>query len=133
MAIRVLGALTWGDKILILLLILINLGSLFLLTGRGKSSRVTIQAGQKVIGIYDLDSSPRRVVPVPGPLGSSEVEIREGKVRMLSSPCPNQVCTRAGWIDHQGQIICCVPNQVLIRISGDKANDPSLHLDGVAR
>jgi hypothetical protein len=130
-AIKVLRALTWGDKVLIFLLIMINLASFFFLTRMGKSKRVIIQADQKVAGIYHLDS-PGRTVMVQGPLGTSEVEIREGKVRMLFSPCPNRTCQKAGWISRQGQVICCLPNKILIRISGDEA-DPSLHLDGISQ
>jgi len=113
---------------------LISLGSFFFLPARGKNGLVIIQGEQGIIGLYSLDS-PRRVISVSGPLGSSRVEIGGGRVRMLSSPCPNQVCTKAGWIEQQGQMICCVPNQVLIRIVGDesKENESSLHLDGVTR
>jgi len=131
MAIKVSRALTWGDKILIFLLIVINLASFFFLTRMGKSKQVIIQEDQKVVGIYDLHS-PARTVMVQGPLGASKVEIREGRVRMLFSPCPNHTCQKAGWISRQGQVICCLPNKVLIRISGDDA-DPSLHLDGIAQ
>lgn len=126
--------MTWGDKTLICLLVVVNLASLFLLTRIGKSKQVIIQVDQKVVGIYDLHDihAAARTVMVQGPLGSSQVEIREGKVRMIFSPCPNHTCRKAGWISSQGQVICCLPNKVLIRISGDE-NDPSLHLDGIAQ
>ncbi|MEW5801482.1 MAG: NusG domain II-containing protein [bacterium] len=124
--------MTLGDKVLIFLLILINLGSVFFLGRMGKSKQVIIQVDQKVVGIYDLHAPAARRVVVQGPLGDSEVEIQGGKVRMLRSACPGKTCQKAGWISGQGQIICCVPNKVLIRISGDES-DPSLHLDGIAQ
>ena len=116
---------------LVFLLSMINLASLSFLTRMGKSKQVIIQVDQKVTGIYDLHS-PARVVMVQGPVGTSQVEIRGGKVRMLSSPCPNHTCQKAGWICCQGQVICCLPNKILIRISGGE-EDPSLHLDGVTQ
>jgi hypothetical protein len=129
MAIKVWSVMTWADIILICLLIMLNLGSVFFMTGMGRSKKVIIQVDQKVVGIYDLNS-PQKTVTVQGPLGPSEIHIQEGKVEMLSSPCLNQTCCKSGWIDRQGQIICCVPNRIFIRIAGDE-ND--FQLDGIAR
>ncbi|MBN1327399.1 MAG: NusG domain II-containing protein [Candidatus Cloacimonetes bacterium] len=44
------------------------------------------------------------------------VEIREGKVRMLSSTCKNQYCVRQGWSDTYP--IICVPNRISVVIKG---------------
>lgn len=53
-----------------------------------------------------------------GPLGESVVEIRSGRVRMRSSPCPQQLCVRQGWRARAGQVIVCVPNRVGVFLKG---------------
>ena len=123
--------LTWGDKILICLLIMANILLLFWIRANGNNARVIIEADQKVAGIYDLNSSPQKIT-VNGILGPSKIEIQEGRVRMISSTCPHKTCVKSGWITHQGQLICCVPNRILIRISGNK-NKSSLKLDSISR
>lgn len=78
--------------------------------------------------IYPL--SPDREVKVPGPLGDTLVEIRDKKVRIKDSPCPNKTCVAAGAISESGQWLACLPNQVLVRVEGgadDSGIDASVY------
>lgn len=54
-----------------------------------------------------------RVIEVPGPLGTTRVEIRDGRVRVLSDPGPRQLCVRQGWLD-PGESALCLPNRVSV-------------------
>lgn len=60
-----------------------------------------------------------RRIQVRGPLGLSVIEVADGRVRMLSSPCGRQICVRMGAISEGNALIVCVPNRILIRIPGD--------------
>jgi hypothetical protein len=63
------------------------------------------------------------------PNGEMKIEVKDSRVRVASSNCPNQLCVNTGWIKTAGEIIVCVPNKVLIEI---EATDlPAL--DAVAR
>jgi hypothetical protein len=115
-----------------MVLILINLSLIFWMKAGWSERKVMVEVDQEVVGVYDLDSSPGQVVRATGPLGISEIEIREGRARMLSSPCPEQTCVKTGWIDSQGQIICCVPNKIIIWISGCEKQSPD-QFDGITR
>jgi hypothetical protein len=53
-----------------------------------------------------------------GPLGATRVEVRSGQVRVLSSPCPLKLCEKRGWIDRGGDMIVCLPNEVVVRLPG---------------
>ena len=108
-----------------------NISLLFWIRANGNNAQVIIEADQKMVGIYDLNSSPQKIT-VKGILGPSKIEIQEGRVRMISSTCPHKTCVKTGWITHQGQLICCVPNRILIRISGNENKSP-LKLDGISR
>jgi len=59
-----------------------------------------------------------RIIKVQGPLGESVIEIKDRKVRMLFSPCPDKLCMKQGWIDKTSQSIICVPNRIIIKIEG---------------
>lgn len=54
-----------------------------------------------------------RVIEVPGPLGTTRIEIRDGRVRVLSDPGPRQLCVRQGWLD-PGESAYCLPNRVSV-------------------
>lgn len=54
-----------------------------------------------------------------GPLGETVIEIKDGKARVVSSPCPNGTCMRAGWSD----TLCCLPNRIIaVSASGGEAD-----------
>jgi hypothetical protein len=54
-----------------------------------------------------------RIIEVPGPLGPSRVEIRDGRVRVAADPSPRQLCVRQGWIP-PGSAVVCLPNRVAV-------------------
>lgn len=58
---------------------------------------------------------------VEGALGLSELEIRDGKVRFVSSPCRNQVCVHHGWASHSGELLACLPNRIALVLEGEAA------------
>lgn len=58
---------------------------------------------------------------VPGPLGISHIQVRDGKVRFVDSPCPNKLCVHQGWITETGESATCLPNRISVRIL---ATDP---------
>jgi hypothetical protein len=72
--------------------------------------------------IYPLDAET--TVRVPGPLGETLVEIADGAVRIISSPCPEKICIKTGRISKPGQWIACLPNRVFISIRGKRSEQP---------
>jgi hypothetical protein len=65
---------------------------------------------------------------VDGPLGSTEIEIKDNRVRVVDSPCRRKICVDTDWIDKPYQTIICVPNRVVIRLISNKGEDK---LDGI--
>jgi len=54
---------------------------------------------------------------VRGPLGDSIFEYIEGRgVHMISSPCPDKICIKQGYINKAGESIVCLPNRVIITL-----------------
>ncbi|KKM11665.1 hypothetical protein SY88_07880 [Clostridiales bacterium PH28_bin88] len=85
------------------------------------------QEEQRVSAVED------RLIPVRGPLGVTVVEIKAGKARIVSSPCPDPHWHQ-GWISRAGEFRVCIPNQVVIRTfsEGMQIEDP-YQLDGITR
>ena len=103
------------------LLLLIVLGCLPLLYARlwqpaGPAIWLEVQAGDGPGEVIAL--SPGRQVDIAGPLGTSRIEIGDGRARFLSSPCRSKVCIHAGWLEHTGEAVACLPNRISIQLLG---------------
>ncbi|MDI6840863.1 MAG: NusG domain II-containing protein [bacterium] len=114
--------LTLGDRILIICLFLASIGSgIKIKSLHSKPSYCIISVNGK--DVYKLSLFESRKVTVTGPLGESIIEIANGSVRMIASPCPLKVCVHQGFIHNSDDVIICIPNQVMIRMTGEKETD----------
>ncbi len=77
------------------------------------ADRVTI----KQSGHTFLETGLRldRLVAVPGPLGTTQVEIHGGRVRIKADPSPRQLCVKQGWLQ-AGEAAVCLPNRVSVEL-----------------
>ena len=101
-----------GDKILIVLCILFNAGFFYYFgSGMGQGSWVVIDVAQKRVARYSL--SKDRIADVEGRLGMTRIEIRDGKARILRSPCKLKVCIKSGYIHYSDLISVCLLNRVV--------------------
>jgi hypothetical protein len=110
-------AMTTGDWALIVGLVLISLGSIFMMSrfvGRGETAVVEVDG----VATCRLDLSIDAQRAVVGPLGETVVEVRDGRIRVAESPCPHGICVRTGWTARAGDVIVCVPNRVVVRVEG---------------
>lgn len=68
-----------------------------------------------------LDQNRQLLLDVNG--GHMIIETIPGKVRVLTSTCPDKICVRTGWISATSQAIVCVPYRTVIRIQGGQPAD----------
>lgn len=98
----------------ILIIFLIAAAGIFL-TVRGlgqKGSRVVVNAaGVK----YEYSASQNGIYTVDGELGPTTFEIKDGRVRITDSPCPNKTCISQGWHNP----LVCLPNKVMITVENE--------------
>jgi hypothetical protein len=100
--------------------------AVFIYAGTGSEGQVTIR-GESATWIFPQDHA--EIVSVAGPLGETVVELSGRRARVVSSPCGNQTCVSAGFIQFHGQWLACLPNRVLVSVEGSK-NDDGFSLDG---
>ena len=121
--------MTIADRILVVTLAAFAGVLFFVLPGMVLTGGNTVEiiSGEDVVGVYSLDED--RTLNIKGPLGVTVVEIDEGEVRVKSSPCPQKVCMDMGPRGHEGGVIACVPNKVVVKVGGKTAGG----LDAVSR
>ena len=56
-------------------------------------------------------------------VGDTVIEVGPEGARFVTSPCPDQVCVRAGLCSRAGDTAVCLPQRVSIRITGDGGAD----------
>ena len=109
--------ITTADKILVVALLILN-GWLFanLGTGFSKGDWVVVTVNQKETIRLPLNQD--QITHVKGPLGLTEIEVKKGRARIVSSPCKNKVCIKSGYIRYADRLAACIPNRVVVRIVG---------------
>jgi hypothetical protein len=112
---------TWVDAILIVL-VLSGAVFTFPVLKSVTPGRVVINRGNHILAEYPVDKD--RIFEVTGENGPLTIMIKQGKVSVLSSPCPHQICVLSGSISHAGSQIVCVPNRILISIKASEKNGP---------
>ena len=114
----VLQRLTRFDRYLVLFLALLVGASFMLPFGRRPGSRVVVEADNRTVFTAPLDENRR--FAVEGPLGSTQMAIENGAVRVINSPCPQKICIGLGAARRTGDLLACVPNRIVVRIEGDQ-------------
>jgi hypothetical protein len=91
--------------------------AIFVYTGAGNENNIVISGPG---GGWIFPQEAEEIVAVPGPLGNTVIEVKNYRVRVLSSPCANQSCVAAGTIHSYGQWIACLPNKVLVSVESKR-------------
>jgi hypothetical protein len=122
--------LTLADKILIGCLLLLALGSypairFAIVTGEGDTVRIEVDGNE----FANVRLQDEQTLLVPGPLGKTEVVIRDHEVFVHDSPCRAKICVKTGHVSQAGQMIVCVPNKVVVRVLGKQ----ELPYDAISR
>lgn len=116
-----------ADIVLFVVLVLAGLALSWLSvrdTGAARQAVVTVN-GQPY-GTYDL--SRDQEITIRQNDHTNKITIKDGQVQMSYSDCKNQVCVNDGKISRTSQSIVCLPNRVMVEITGGEEE-----LDAVAQ
>ena len=82
-----------------------------------QTNQAVIKVQGQVSAVVALQKNkPAQTIKVKGKIGEALVEIKAGKIRMLTAPCPDKICVQQGWIRQFPQTIICLPNEIVIQI-----------------
>ncbi len=42
------------------------------------------------------------------------IEVKDGRIRVKDSDCPQKICVKHGWIRYGNDVIVCLPNKTII-------------------
>ncbi|CAG1007861.1 hypothetical protein BURK2_03657 [Burkholderiales bacterium] len=111
----------WGVLATVLALIAVSLAWR---PAGGSAEKVRIRAGASVYAEFDPKLTRR--LEVPGPLGTTVVEIAQGRARIASDPSPRQICVQKAWLSAAGEHALCLPNQVSVELIGHERRHDTL-------
>lgn len=108
--------LTAADKIIVLLSIVLLV---FLFSYTWRSSNFSDYVSVYVRGEkrYIVDLKEEKTIEVEGVKGVSKLEVANGKVRFIESPCSSHFCIRSGWLSPAIGLIACLPNGISVQFS----------------
>ncbi len=110
------GLIGKSDIILILVLLLASL-SIFavhtIMSSQGSNALCRITVNGELYGTYELDRD--QTIDIDH---TNVCTIRDGKVKMISANCPDQICVDSIAVSRNGESIVCLPNRIVITIVG---------------
>lgn len=114
------------DITLIIAIIIINI--LLLFYGSRNVSKVDdnialVYSKNELVGKYILSENYENEFTINSGVGHNTIKIKDKKIWIEEASCPDQICTHQGKISSDGEIIVCLPNQLLIKIEGNSNND----------
>lgn len=96
----------------------------FLQPEQGNFLSASIVLDGESIAQYDLDRLTEPVIlEVEEAAYPLTIEIQPGRIRIAESSCPGQDCIHTGWISQAGQQIICLPNRLVISLTGTNNSD----------
>ena len=84
----------------------------------GKHSQpliLKIRISGELYGTYDLNKN--QSIQIQNQYGSNTLSIQNGTVSMTESDCRNQICVQTGPIEAPGQMIVCLPHELIAEIT----------------
>lgn len=111
-----------ADKVLILFLFGFGLLGLFLSQKRASSSYAEVYYQKELVLQIDLETDLKQY-KVKGKLGDVYLEAGDGKIRVIEENSPKHLCSKQGFVSKEGDTIVCLPNEIVILLTGAKELD----------
>lgn len=109
-----------GDYVVIFIILLLSVVSFVWVYNEKNTSGnqlvADITVDGKVISSVSLENKSTSNLIVPEGYPGVEIEIKDGKIRIKESDCPDRVCVRTGWLSHNGDTSICVPYKIIVKI-----------------
>lgn len=84
---------------------------------------VTVTKNGSIFGTYPLNEDTTVTI---GDDEYNVLVIEDGKAYISDADCPGRTCVNSSPIDESGGVIICVPNGVIVEVSGDEGEFDAL-------
>jgi hypothetical protein len=107
-----------GDKVIIILVILLALFAIFqrYVFPKTKSEDVVVKSDGVTVQQRSLETTG--TFTIKNKEGQLTFIIQDKKVKVTESTCKDKLCVKQGWISRTGESIVCLPNRITITITG---------------
>ncbi|MFA9422145.1 MAG: NusG domain II-containing protein [Sedimentibacter sp.] len=118
------------DMMLISAIIIVNIFMIFyggsnVLNANEKKAYV--YSKNELVGEYVLTDDYKNEFTIGDKnAGYNTIHIENGEIWITDASCPDKICINQGKISKNGEIIVCLPNELLIKIVEDKEDDIDL-------
>lgn len=110
------GLLKIGDWALLLVAAALVAASFPLLWRGGVADRAIVKRDGQLV--TELALNVARKYEVTGAIGTTVIEVRPGRARVLSDPGPRQYCVQQGWLTRANAVAICAPNHITLQLAG---------------
>jgi hypothetical protein len=83
-------------------------------SAQGETAEILVGSDKKMEVSLNTDQR----FSVKGPLGTSVIEIHDGRIRFVDSPCRGKQCIHSGWLQQAGEFAACLPNHISVAVLG---------------
>ena len=104
-----------ADLFLILIVCIVAFGGIIVysMLGSKDAASVVIEVDGEVYGEYELNKNQEVSIQ-----DTNILIIKDGIVRMEEADCPDQICVNHRPISKNGETIVCLPNKVVVTVTG---------------
>jgi hypothetical protein len=81
---------------------------------QGETAQILVGSDSKI----EVSLKTDRRFNVEGPLGTSVIEVHDGKIHFVDSPCRSKLCIHSGWLQKAGDFAACLPNHISVTVLG---------------
>lgn len=117
----------FGKNDLILLIVLLVAAALgfyfFYFRSRPQGDQVQITIDGTVYGTYSLSKEQKIQIPDASGATTNVLLIKDGKAKMIEANCPDKLCEYQNAISKSGESIICLPNKVVVTVTGEQDDD----------
>ncbi|MBO6159263.1 MAG: NusG domain II-containing protein [Firmicutes bacterium] len=110
-----------GSDLILIAVLLLLAGLIFLAAARRPAS-TSAQLVQDSRVIMEISLGEDQTFS-PSDFPEVTLEVKDGRIRFLSSDCPDQTCVRTGFISHPGEYAVCLPKRLMLRIPDSPSSD----------
>jgi len=111
------GVMSKNEKIIVFVIIAvcIAIAAVFAFMPKSPGAVGVISLDGKTVMTVSLEKDGTFTVPE---IEGMEFEVAHGGIRVLSSDCPDKICVKTGFLNHEGMSAVCMPKKVIVTVEG---------------